>query len=201
MFSVRNMNAKEVALIGVMLALALMLQASPFKIKTPWGMDIDFVAVPIMIIFFLYGFKETFLGLLLLFLGLSLVAQTSWLGASMKFLATFSVLIGLEIARKLTRIELRNLDSKRTTFFIALTLIIAISIRAPLMMAMNYYYAIPIWFGIPREQVIPVVEEFTHMPFWLAITLPNAIQTFVDVLGAFLVALPVLRALPHVVKE
>lgn len=187
------MNAREVAIIGLMLALALMLQVSPFKIKTPWGMDIDFVAVPIMVIFFLYGFKETFLGLILLFLGLSLVAQTSWLGASMKFLATLSVLLGLEIAKKITAFHMRGL-------FIALTLIIAVLIRAPLMMAMNYYYAIPIWFGVPREQVIPLVEAFTHMPFWLAITLPNAIQTFVDVFGGFLISLPVIRALPHVIK-
>ncbi|AIF70310.1 hypothetical protein PAP_09675 [Palaeococcus pacificus DY20341] len=195
------MKAKEVALIGLMLALALMLQVSPFKIKTPWGMDIDFVAVPIMIIYFIYSFRESFLGLALLFLGLTLIAQSSWLGASMKFFATLSVLLGLEIAKRLTGFSTSSLNSAKTPIFIVLALTFAVLIRAPLMIAMNYYYAIPIWFGIPREQVIPVVEEFTHMPFWLAISLPNAIQTVVDVIGGFLVSFPVIRALPHVVKE
>lgn len=191
------MKAREVALLALMLALSLLLQLSPLKIKTPWGMEIDFVAVPVILLYLLYGLETGLLGLVLLFLGLSIVASSSWLGASMKFLATLSVLLGLEVSKRLVRFEVGSLE--RVLPFIVIGIVFGALIRAPLMMAMNYYYAIPVWFGVPREQVIPLVEDFTHLPFWLAISLPNAIQTVVDVLGAFLVIVPVLRALPHVV--
>ncbi|WP_048150588.1 ECF transporter S component [Palaeococcus ferrophilus] len=193
------MKARDVAILALMLALALVLQLSPLKVKTPWGMDIDFVAVPMVLLYLLYGLETGFLGLVLLFLGISMVGSSSWLGASMKFLATLSVVLGLELAKRLTHFKVGS--PEKYLPFIVLGTVFGILIRAPLMMAMNYYYAIPVWFGVPREQVIPLVEEFTHMPFWLAISLPNAIQTVVDVIGAFLVIVPVLRALPHVVRE
>lgn len=193
------MKARDVALLALMLALSLALQLSPLKVKTPWGMDIDFVAVPMVLLYLLYGLETGLLGLALLFFGISMVSGASWLGASMKFFATLSVVLGLELAKRVTRFEIGS--PEKASSFIALGTVFGILIRAPLMMAMNYYYAIPIWFGVPREQVIPLVEEFTHLPFWLAISLPNAIQTVVDVVVAFLVIVPVLRALPHVARE
>ncbi|WP_367884620.1 hypothetical protein [Thermococcus sp. JCM 11816] len=79
--------------------------------------------------------------------------------------------------------------------------IVGILLRIPLMIALNYYVALPIWLGLPREQVISAVEDWTGVPFWFAIALPNAIQSVIDVFISLLVTVPVLKRVPHVVVE
>lgn len=195
------MKAREIGLIGLLLSLSLMLEVSPLKVPTQWGMSIDFVAVPIVVVYILLGFWSSITALFLLFLGLSLVSPASWLGASMKFFATLSVVIGLEIAKRITRFDFKNYKKERDlVIFVLVAYLIGIAIRIPAMVAMNYYYALPLWLGIPREQVIPTIEEWFHIPFWLVIGIPNAIQSVVDVVLSVLVALPVVRALPHIIE-
>jgi riboflavin transporter FmnP len=195
------MKAREIGLIGLLLSLSLMLEVSPLKVPTQWGMSIDFVAVPIVVVYILLGFWSSVTALFLLFLGLSLVSPASWLGASMKFFATLSVVIGLEIAKRITRFDFKNYKRERDlVIFVLVAYLIGIAIRIPAMVAMNYYYALPLWLGIPREQVIPTIEEWFHIPFWLVIGIPNAIQSVVDVVLSVLVSLPVVRALPHIIE-
>jgi len=195
------MKAREIGLIGLLLSLSLVLQISPLKVPTQWGMTIDLVAVPIVVIYILLGFWSSVTALVLLFLGLSLVSPASWLGASMKFFATLGVLIGLEIAKRITRFDFKNYKKERDlVIFVLVAYLIGIAIRIPAMVAMNYYYALPLWLGIPREQVIPTIEEWFHIPFWLVIGIPNAIQSVVDVVLSVLVSLPVVRALPHIIE-
>ncbi|WP_175058850.1 hypothetical protein [Thermococcus sp. 2319x1] len=195
------MKAREIGVIGLLLGLSLVLQISPLKVPTQWGMTIDLVAVPIVVIYILLGFWSSVTALILLFLGLSLISSASWLGASMKFFATLSVLIGLEIAKRITRFDLKNYKKERDLVTFVLTAyLVGIAIRIPLMVAMNYYYALPLWLGIPREQVIPTIEEWFHIPFWLVIGIPNAIQSAVDVVIGILVALPVIRSLPYILE-
>ncbi len=195
------MKAREIGLIGLLLSLSLVLQISPLKVPTQWGMTIDLVAVPIVVIYILLGFWSSVTALVLLFLGLSLVSPASWLGASMKFFATLSVVIGLEIAKRITRFDFKNYKKERDlVIFVLVAYLIGIAIRIPAMVAMNYYYALPLWLGIPREQVIPTIEEWFHIPFWLVIGIPNAIQSVVDVVLSVLVSLPVVRALPHIIE-
>ncbi|ALV61825.1 hypothetical protein ADU37_CDS01260 [Thermococcus sp. 2319x1] len=195
------MKAREIGVIGLLLGLSLVLQSSPLKVPTQWGMTIDLVAVPIVVIYILLGFWSSVTALILLFLGLSLISSASWLGASMKFFATLSVLIGLEIAKRITRFDLKNYKKERNLVTFVLTAyLVGIAIRIPLMVAMNYYYALPLWLGIPKEQVIPTIEEWFHIPFWLVIGIPNAIQSAVDVVIGILVALPVIRSLPYILE-
>ena len=195
-----GMKSREIALIGIMLALSLMLNVSPLKVPTQWGMTIDLVAIPIVVVYILLSFTSSLISLVLLFVGLSIVSQSSWLGASMKFFATLSVILGLEIAKKLTKFSPESYTEKQLIAFIVSAYLISIAIRIPLMVGLNYYYALPIWLGIPREQVIPKIEEWFHIPFWLVIAIPNAIQSAVDVIGGILISLPVIRALPHILE-
>jgi len=194
---VTEMKSREIALIGIMLALSLMLNVSPLKVPTQWGMTIDLVAIPVVVVYLLLGYTSSLISLALLFVGLSIVSPASWLGASMKFFATLCVILGMEIAKKLTNF---NPERKRLIAFILSAYLISIAIRIPLMVGLNYYYALPIWLGIPREQVIPKIEEWFHIPFWLVIAIPNAIQNAMDVIGGILISLPVIRALPHILE-
>ncbi|USS40011.1 hypothetical protein NF865_06585 [Thermococcus aggregans] len=194
------MRTKEIALMGLLLSLSLVLEISPLKVPTQWGMTIDLVAVPIVVIYVLLGFWSSVTALMLLFVGLSLISSATWLGATMKYFATLSVIIGLEIAKKLTTFDFKQHEKRDLVIFLLVAYLAGIAIRIPAMVAMNYYFAMPFYFGISREQVIPMIEELFHIPFWLVIGIPNAIQSAVDVVVGVLVSLPVIRALPHIIE-
>ncbi len=192
------MKAREVAVIGIMLALSLMLDIMPVEMPTVWGMKIDLVAVPIIMAYFITGFRGGAIAIVLLFLGLSITSQAGWLGAMMKAVATFSVLLGLEVAKRVAGFKLEGVGRRELVMFSLVAYFIGLAFRVPLMVALNYYVALPIWFGLPREAVIETVENWTHVPFWVAIALPNAIQSVIDVFLGVALTIPVLRRVPHI---
>ncbi len=192
-----RMNSREIAVIGIMLGLSLMFEVLPLDMPTVWGMKIDLVAVPIIMAYLLTGFEGGLTAVLLLFVGLSIISSASWLGAMMKATATFAVLLGLEIARRLTNFSFERADRSVLIKFSLLAYFIGIAIRIPLMVALNYYVALEIWLGLPREQVVQAVEHWTGVPFWVAIGLPNAIQSVIDVFVGLLATIPVLKRVPY----
>ncbi|GAB6136742.1 ECF transporter S component [Thermococcus prieurii] len=194
-----RLGPREIAISGVMLGLALLLDVAPIDFPTVWGMKIDVVAVPIVIVYFILGFWGSLFALGLLFIGLSVVSSASWLGAMMKVTATFAVILGLEFARRTVGLDFRN--PCRLLLFGVVAYIVGVVIRVPLMLLLNYYVALPIWLGLPREKVVQAVENWTHVPFWVAIGLPNAVQSVIDVFLSLAVAVPVLRRLPHLGVE
>lgn len=193
----RKMSSREIAVIGIMLGLSLMLELIPVEMPTVWGMKIDLVAVPIIMAYILTGFAGGLIAVLLLFAGLSIVSSASWLGGMMKATATFTVVIGLEIARRLTNFSFENPSKGDMVRFAILAYLIGIALRVPLMVALNYYVALEIWLGIPQEKVVETVEQWTGVPFWVAIGLPNAIQSIIDVFIGLAATIPVLRRVPH----
>ncbi len=193
----RKMSSREIAVIGIMLGLSLMLELIPVEMPTVWGMKIDLVAVPIIMAYILTGFAGGLIAVLLLFAGLSIVSSASWLGGMMKATATFTVVVGLEIARRLTNFSFENPSKGEMVRFAILAYLIGIALRVPLMVALNYYVALEIWLGIPQEKVVETVEQWTGVPFWVAIGLPNAIQSVIDVFIGLAATIPVLRRVPH----
>ncbi len=193
----RKMSSREIAVIGIMLGLSLMLELIPVEMPTVWGMKIDLVAVPIIMAYILTGFAGGLIAVLLLFAGLSIVSSASWLGGMMKATATFTVVVGLEIARRLTNFSFENPSKGDMVRFAILAYLIGIALRVPLMVALNYYVALEIWLGIPQEKVVETVEQWTGVPFWVAIGLPNAIQSIIDVFIGLAATIPVLRRVPH----
>ncbi|WP_297475133.1 hypothetical protein [Thermococcus sp.] len=192
-----RMSAREIAIVGIMLGLSLMFEVLPLDLPTVWGMKIDLVAVPIVMAYLLTGFEGGLTAVILLFFGLSIISSASWLGAMMKATATFAVLLGLEIAKRLTGFNFENADRRAIVKFAVLAYFIGIAIRIPLMVALNYYVALEIWLGLPREKVVQAVEQWTGVPFWVAIGLPNAIQSVIDVFIGLLATIPVLRRVPN----
>ena len=191
------MSSREIALIGMMLSLSLMLEVIPIEMPTMWGMKIDLVAVPIIMAYLLTGFVGGLTAVFLLFVGLGIVSPASWLGGMMKATATLTVLLGLEVARRITGFNFENPERGELLRFAVLAYLIGVALRIPLMVALNYYVALEIWLGVPQEKVVETVEAWTGVPFWVAIGLPNAIQSAIDVFVGLAATLPVLRRLPH----
>jgi riboflavin transporter FmnP len=194
-----RMSSREIALIGMMLVLSLLFDVMPIEMPTVWGMKIDLVAVPIIMVYILTGFTGGLTAVLLLFAGLSVVSSASWLGAMMKSFATLAVIVGFEVAKRATGFELSTGGGKIVAFAV-LAYLAGLAVRIPLMLALNYYVALEIWLGLPREQVVQAVESWTGVPFWVAIGLPNAIQSAIDVFLGLAATIPVLRRIPHLLE-
>ncbi|AFK21916.1 ECF transporter S component [Pyrococcus sp. ST04] len=182
-------KAKVIAFSSLMAALSILLQLSPLKLRTPWGMDIDLVAVPIIALYFLLGFQASLFGLTVMTLGLFIVsgANSMGIGPVMKFFATLSVILGLKLAEYIVK-------EKKVAYFIT-AFILSTLIRDSLMIALNYYFALPLYLKMmgyeisSRSDVVRIVEEMMNVPFWIAIALPNTIQTVVDIF----ISLPFVR--------
>ncbi|ASJ15919.1 hypothetical protein A3L04_01930 [Thermococcus chitonophagus] len=182
-------NAKVIAFSALMAALSLILQVLPLKVRTPWGMSIDLVAVPIITLYFILGFQASVFGLIVMTIGLFIISgpHTMGIGPIMKFFATLSVILGLKVTEYLVK--------DKGLLYITMAFLISAIIRDILMIVLNYYFALPLYLKMmgynitSRTEVIKIVEEMTKTPFWLAIALPNTIQTAVDIF----VALPIAR--------
>ena len=84
----------DIAIIVLLAALAVALQGMRFEIAISAGtaLVIDLVAVPALLAFFLYGFRESFVVLLLTCIGITFIDPMSWLGASMKLAGTLPMI-------------------------------------------------------------------------------------------------------------
>ncbi len=79
---------------SLLAALAIVFQISNdfIGIKTGFGMTVDLVAVPILLAFFILGFKTALDVVIVLTLVIALTASTGYIGAIMKFAATLPMI-------------------------------------------------------------------------------------------------------------
>lgn len=74
------------------LAIALQLSNEIIGIKTGFGMTVDLVALPVLLAFFILGFKSALEVTVVLSLAIALTAATGYIGAIMKFAATLPMI-------------------------------------------------------------------------------------------------------------
>ena len=76
--------------IGLLSAIAAIFQVTHgiIGIQTGFGMTVDLVGVPILLAFFLFGLEGALYTSVIVAIIITLIAPTTWLGASMKFAAT-----------------------------------------------------------------------------------------------------------------
>ena len=84
------MKTYRIVTASLLAALAITLQLTNefIGIKTGFGMTVDLVAVPVLLAFFIFGFKTALDVVIVLTLAIALTASTGYIGAIMKFAAT-----------------------------------------------------------------------------------------------------------------
>ncbi|MCK4335768.1 MAG: hypothetical protein KAW40_03525 [Candidatus Aenigmarchaeota archaeon] len=163
---------------GMLAAISIVFQIVHIGYPTQWGMWIDFVAIPWVIAYFLFGWRGAFTVSVISAILITLVAPSTWLGAVMKWVATFPMWFVPFAWQKISKLKLQ--DFRRLNVVI-ICLILAIILRGLLVIPLNYFYAIPIWTGMNPFQAM----EF--LPWWILFGL-NAIQgTLEFVVAWFLV--------------
>lgn len=179
-------------------ALSTLLQFVPIYV-TPWGMAIDLVAVPWVICYFVFGFESALVCSLISLPTVGLVGGGGFVGAIMKFVASVWMFV-IPTALVLRIREGRYAIVKRVLIFILVS-IGAIIIRDLVAVLFNFYFAIPVFFGISIEEgaswVVGVSEAFLTglfgelnllLTFALIIAFWNTVQGAIDLVVSWVCA-------------
>ncbi|MDZ7586128.1 MAG: hypothetical protein U0946_00090 [Patescibacteria group bacterium] len=167
-----KLTNRELALTAALAAVSAVLQLIHLGYQSPqWGMWLDLVAVSWLIAFFLFGLRSSFYVSILGFIVITLFAPDTWLGASMKWLATAPMWLSLGFFSQ-------KFKSFQKISSLVLPLTIGLIIRSLIIIPINYYYAIPIWTGMSPIVAIQTIPWYIIFGF-------NSIQGLIDVILAW----------------
>ncbi|MCK5022940.1 MAG: hypothetical protein KAS04_02090 [Candidatus Aenigmarchaeota archaeon] len=163
-------NTIVVTSAGILAAISAVFQIVHLGYLSPWGMWIDLVAIPWILAYFLFGWRGALATSIVSAIIITLIAPSTWLGALMKWVATFSMWFVPFLYQKFSKLSLSDFRRPKV---IAISVIFALILRGFLVIPLNYFYAIPIWTGMTPVQAI----EF--LPWWIIFGL-NAVQGILE---------------------
>jgi riboflavin transporter FmnP len=151
-------------------------------------MSIDFVALPVMIIFFALGMRYSLLTAVGMFCILIIIGFAGFVGAVMKFSATVPMVLvlGALAFTPLKNREIPGLTYRSIPKFI-LAAALAIMARCAVAVVINYYWAIPLFFSMPVEQVIQSFFFGSLLGFVSFISAMNVTQGMIDLVIAWVI--------------
>ena len=172
-----KLKTRELAIAAGLAALSALVQIIHVGYLSPqWGMWIDIVAVTWVIALLLFGIRMSIIVSLIGAVIITLFAPDTWLGASMKWVASFPIflMLGLWLIKNKQPLTYYKKASHLIT-----PVLIGIVIRCVLVLPLNYYYAIPIWTKMTTLQAMQAIP-------WYIIVLFNVIQSLIDVALAWI---------------
>lgn len=165
-----KLTSRQIALSGALAAFSAAAQLIHLGYQSPqWGMWLDIVAVSWIAAFFLFGPKISLVVSLLGSLVITFFSPDTWLGASMKLIATLPLIFTLALIKS----QYSKLKKLILPAFLALI------IRSLLLIPLNYYFAIPIWTGLPSAMAMKIIP-------WYVIAAFNSVQLLIDVSFAWI---------------
>lgn len=168
----KTLTTRELVLSAALASISAAVQLVHIGYQSPqWGMWIDVVAVTWIAAFFLFGIRSSIVVSLLGALIITLFAPDTWLGAVMKFTATFPMWLSLFFYLKARKEKISFYKNIKNLFF---PVLLGVVVRSILIIPINYYFAIPIWTGMTTAQAIISIP-------WYIIAFFNIIQGILDV--------------------
>ncbi|MBN2042745.1 MAG: hypothetical protein JW754_02965 [Candidatus Aenigmarchaeota archaeon] len=163
---------------SVLAAVSIIFQIVHIGYLTPWGMWIDLVAIPWILAYFIFGFRTSVLTACVSAVLIALLAPSGYIGASMKLLATIPMIIGPALVLLFSRKKLKDFEKMR---WLLIALALSLVIRGAFVLPVNYFIAIPLFFGMETSQALAFI------PPWLMFLL-NAVQGVIDMTVAWTLA-------------
>jgi riboflavin transporter FmnP len=193
-------SSYKISTAAVLGALSIFFVLTP-DIRLPWGMAaLDFIALPWIIAFLLLGLKGGLLTSSIGFLGIFFLSEEAipYVGAIMKFSATVPMIIIPTLILNLSKFKYSS-DSLKSKRIYAFLMAIAIVVRCLVMLLLNYYFAIPVMFGLTPSEVPFSFNYFfwgnqmqpnVLMYYILGVSLWNTWQGIIDAVLSWLVVFP-----------
>jgi riboflavin transporter FmnP len=178
----KQLDLFKISFTGFMISLTLILEIMNrlVPLRAPWGMSIDFVAIPLIITFFIFGIKYALFVSLGMFIILTAIGYGGIIGAVMKTVCSTSMIIILWIISKI---------SSKYTSMINYTIasLLAIITRCIIAIILNYYWAIPLFFGIPIEKAIETLFFGSIIGFIVYVSIMNIGQGIIDLYSSWII--------------
>jgi riboflavin transporter FmnP len=205
-----NIDRSTIKLAGatILAPLTIILQALPPILVTPWGMQIDLVALPWMICWIIFGLKPALLSLLISAPLIGFVGPFAGgaIGATMKPLATiWMFLIPAIFAWKLGGTK-QLLENKR---LFVLAGVLALVVRAVVTVLANFYFALPFFFNLTPDIIIGMFSDPNGLSFFgnslgviglgayiAEVAFWNTIQGIIDLVAGTMVGIIIFRRIP-----
>lgn len=208
-YSTRKPTIK-IAGAAVLAALAGVMQSLPPLFLTPWFMRIDFVAIPWVLCWLLFGFDAAFVSMLLSLPIVGFVGPFAGgvVGMTMKPVASvWMFAIPALLVWKTGGSRSFVMDKRIFVIGGALALLV----RAAVTILFNFYFALPVFYGMAPTQIIDFFDYFKSFVgqslglvgfglFAAEVAVWNTIQGIVDIYAAYLIGLVVQRRISVVPK-
>jgi len=166
--------------VAVLSTLAIIAEIIP-SFRVPWGMKIDFVGVIWVLAFFLYGLSEALCVSTIATIFILGYSPTAFVGATMKFIATVPMFLVPAAFRYLPISSEKASKVFNSIWAITAVGIFAILVRVIACSIANYYWAIPLFFGMPSEVVLQRMFGNSIWAFIASVAGMNVLQGIVDI--------------------
>ena len=201
----------KIAGAAVLAALAGVMQSLPPVFLTPWFMRVDFVAIPWVLCWILFGFDAAFLSMLISLPIVGFVGPFAGgvVGMTMKPVASVWMFAIPALLAWKTGGSRSFVLSKRVFVVGGL---LALLVRAVVTILFNFYFALPVFYGMTATQII---ETFDYLKsfvgqslglvgfglFAAEVAVWNTIQGILDIYAAYLIGLVVQRRISPLPKD
>lgn len=173
--------------IAMLSALAIIFDLLP-SVRVPWGMKVDFVGTVWVLSYFLYGLSVVLPVSVITTLYITIFSTTGFVGASMKFIATIPMYLIPALVSRLPLFSNRSSKIFNKVLFIIGLCILANIVRLVVATAVNYYWAIPLWTGIPTEEILDTMFNGSLLAFVTFVAGLNVLQGVIDILVPWILA-------------
>jgi riboflavin transporter FmnP len=170
------------------LAIVFDVLSDMLPLRAPWGMKIDFVGTVWVLAYFLYDLPVAFPVSAITALYIALLMPTGPVGATMKFIATVPMFLIPALVSHLPFFSSRSSKLFNNLLLTAGLCILANIVRLLLATAVNYYWAIPLWTGIPTDQILGEMFGGSFTAFIVFIVGMNVAQGIVDIFVPWVLA-------------
>lgn len=178
--------------VAMLSALAIVFDvfSDALSLRVPWGMKIDFVGTVWVLTYFLYGLSVAlYVSVITTLYIIFGPTPTHFVGATMKFIATIPMFLIPALMSYLPFFS--NRSSKifnRLPLIIGLT-VLANVVRLLITIPVNYYWAIPLWMGIPTDKILALpMFNGSILAFVVYIGGMNVFQGIVDIILPWFIA-------------
>lgn len=197
----------------VLAALSIIMQVLPPVFLTPWYMRIDLVAIPWVLCWVFFGFEASILSLLISVPIVGFLGPFSggWVGAVMKSVASIWMWVVPAIFAWKTGGTKPFLENRWLYVTVG---ILSIAVRVVVTVFFNFYFALPVFFGLTTEEIIQMFSSSEFLSFLgkslgligfgafvAEVAFWNTLQGAIDVYVSLIISRIVLRRVPGLVKK
>ncbi len=189
MFRVSS-KSYRISLVALMIALCAVFEFinRMLPLRVPWGMSIDFVALPVLIAFLILGTRYSIITGIGMYAILLVFGYAGFVGATMKFFATIPMVLvlGAIMATPLKNREYPSMTYRSIPKYV-LAAALAIIARCAVASAVNYFWAIPIFFSMSIDQVIQSIFFGSIWGFIAFVSGMNITQGILDLAVSWII--------------